>query len=238
MNLEEAQVLFWNCWELVIINVMLSVLVVLVLGVVGYIAINRVENSIQPLSRKVTDRVEQLWRAANLGIREKKYLRAERALLTILKFDKRNGAAYSRLGIIYARQKEYKDAIECFEIAGSIDPSASSLHNLGLIYYETQNYEKAALAFENALELEDNLAARYVAYAKVHQQLGNPKKVVDALEKAVKLEKIPQTLRLLLDAYDEAGMEDEATKLKARITKIVTSGAKLKRLRQPRRVIM
>lgn len=217
---------------------MFSVLVVTLVGIFGFITVHRVEQSIQPLSRKVTSRVEQLWRAANLGIRDKKYLRAERALLTILKFDKRNAAAYSRLGIIYARQKEYKDAIECFEIACSIDPNASSLHNLGLIYYETEKYDKAALAFENALEIEDELAARYVAYAKVQEKLNHPKKVVEALENAVRLEKTPQTLRLLLDAYDTAGMEDESTKLKARIAKIVTEGSKPRGLRQPRRVVM
>jgi len=217
---------------------MFSVLVISLIGIFGYITIHRVEQSIQPLSRKVTGRVEQLWKAANLGIRDKKYLRAERALLTILKFDKRNAAAYSRLGIIYARQKEYKDAIECFEIACSIDPSASSLHNLGLIYYETERYEKAALAFENALEIEDDLAARYVAYAKVQEKLENPKKVVEALENAVRLEKTPQTLRLLLDAYDTAGMEEESRKLQVSIAKIVTSGTKTRRLRQPRRVVM
>jgi len=217
---------------------MFSVLIVTLVGVFGYITIHRVEQSIQPLSRKVTGRVEQLWKAANLGIRDKKYLRAERALLTILKFDKRNAAAYSRLGIIYARQKEYKDAIECFEIACSIDPNASSLHNLGLIYYETEKYDKAAQAFENALEIEDELAARYVAYAKVQEKLNHPKKVVEALENAVRLEKTPQTLRLLLDAYDAAGMEEESKKLKARIAKIVTKGAKPRRLRQPRRVVM
>lgn len=217
---------------------MFSVLVVTLIGIFGYITIHRVEQSIQPLSRKVTGRVEQLWKAANLGIRDKKYLRAERALLTILKFDKRNAAAYSRLGIIYARQKEYKDAIECFEIACSIDPNASSLHNLGLIYYETERYDKAALAFENALEIEGELAARYVAYAKVQEKLNHPKKVVEALENAVRLEKTPQTLRLLLDAYDTAGMEDESRKLKEKIAKIVTQGAKPRRLRQPRRVVM
>ena len=53
------------------------------------------------------------------------------------------------------------------EIASSIDPTASSLHNLGLIYYETENYQKAATAFEQALKLEDSLAARHIVYAKV-----------------------------------------------------------------------
>lgn len=217
---------------------MFAIVVIAVIGVMGYISIQRVEQSIQPLSRKVTSRVEQLWRAANLGIRDKKYLRAERALLTILKFDKRNAAAYSRLGIIYARQKEYNDAIECFEIASSIEPSASSLHNLGLIYLETEKYDKAALAFENALEVEDDLAARYVAYAKVQEKLENPKKVVDALENAVRLEKSQQSIRLLLDAYEAAGMDEEADKLKKKLIKLSESGKKQKRIKQPRRVVM
>jgi tetratricopeptide (TPR) repeat protein len=73
-----------------------------------------------------------------------------KSLLTILKIDEKNAAAYNRLGILYAKQREYKDAIDCFEIASSIEPSASSLHNLGLIYYETENYQKAATAFEQA----------------------------------------------------------------------------------------
>src|SRR3546814_15151262 len=76
-------------------------------------------------------------------MRENRFLRAEKALLTILKIDERNAAAYNRLGILYAKQKEYRDAIDCFEIASSIEPTASSLHNLGLIYYETENYDKA-----------------------------------------------------------------------------------------------
>ena len=99
-----------------------------------------------------------------------KYLRAEKALLTILRVDEKNATAYNRLGILYAKQKAYKDAIECFEIAQSLEPSASSLHNVGLIYYETENYEKASLAFEQALEMEDDLAARYIAYAKVQEK--------------------------------------------------------------------
>jgi superkiller protein 3 len=217
---------------------MFAVLTVTAIGIIGYITIHRVEQSIQPLSRKVTGRIEQLWKAANLGIRDRKYLRAERALLTILKFDKRNAAAYSRLGIIYARQKEYKDAIECFEIASSIEPTASSLHNLGLIYYETEKYDKAGLAFENALELEDDLAARHIAYAKVQEKLGHAKKVVESLEKAVKLETTPQTLKLLLDAYESAGMEDESKRLKERIARLAEkTNFKSRRIRQPRRLI-
>lgn len=139
-------------------------------------------------SRKIGDRLGKLWDIAHQGMRENRLLRAEKALLTILKIDERNAAAYNRLGILYAKQKEYRDAIDCFEIASSIEASASSLHNLGLIYYETENYEKAAIAFEQALKLEDGLAARHVAYAKVQEKLGNERLFFQALEKAAELE--------------------------------------------------
>ena len=86
------------------------------------------------LPRRISDKLGKLWDIAHQGMRENRFLRAEKALLTILKIDEKNAAAYNRLGILYAKQKEYKDAIDCFEIASSIDPSASSLHNLGLIY--------------------------------------------------------------------------------------------------------
>src|SRR5215212_4020809 len=103
------------------------------------------------IPKRIGDRLTKLWEIAHHGMRENRLLRAEKALLTILKIDEKNAAAYNRLGILYAKQREYKDAIDCFEIASSIEPSASSLHNLGLIYYETENYEKSAAAFEEAL---------------------------------------------------------------------------------------
>src|SRR6266480_3685820 len=110
------------------------------------------------IPRRLGDRLTKLWEIAHHGMRENRLLRAEKALLTILKIDEKNAAAYNRLGILYAKQREYKDAIDCFEIASSIEPTASSIHNLGLIYYETENYQKAATAFEQALKLEEDMA--------------------------------------------------------------------------------
>ena len=147
----------------------------LVLGF-GFLAFRataiRHENT-NDIPRKVGDKMGKLWDIAHQGMRENRFLRAEKAVLTILKFAQKNAAAYNRLGILYAKQKEYKDAIDCFEIASSIEPTASSLHNLGLIYYETENYQKAATAFEQSLKLVEELAARHIAYAKVQEKLGN-----------------------------------------------------------------
>lgn len=193
---------------------------------------------------KISDKLNQLWGIAQESIRENKYLRAEKALLTILRVDEKNATAYNRLGILYAKQRAYKDAIECFEIAQSLEPSASSLHNVGLIYYETGNYDKAALAFEQALELEGDLAARHIAYAKTQEKLGNSKKMIEALEKAVDLEPIPQTLTILAEAYEGAGQIELATSLREKASRMLVPAEaqkpvrRNKQPRQPRKVIM
>jgi tetratricopeptide (TPR) repeat protein len=159
--------------------------------------------------------------------------------LTILNIDEKNAAAYNRLGILYAKQKEFKDAIDCFEIASSIEPSASSLHNLGLIYFETENYEKAATAFEQALKLEDQLAARHIAFAKVNEKLGNQALMIQSLEKAVELEPTKEALTLLLNAYVENNRVDEAKIIQKRLNRIEDNASQIKnKVKRPRRVVV
>src|SRR5579871_2586523 len=134
---------------------MYELLIVVAFGAMAVASTKLHDDDFNDISRRVGDRMGKLWDIAHQGMRENRFLRAEKALLTILKIDEKNAAAYNRLGILYAKQKEYRDAIECFEIASSIEPTPSSLHNLGLIYYETENYEKAGIAFEAALNLEE-----------------------------------------------------------------------------------
>ena len=149
--------------------------------------------------------MKKLWSLAQTAIRERKPLKAEKALLTILKFDKKNAAAYNRLGILYAKEKHYKEAIECFEIAQSLDNNASSLHNVGLIYLETGKFEKAAMAFSQAIELEGDQPGRYIAYAKALEKIGERHKATEALETAYSLNPSTVVLRHLLELYENAG---------------------------------
>ena len=207
-----------------------------IVGVFGLLAFHNTkthDDEILGASRKIGDRMGKLWDIAHQGMRENRLLRAEKALLTILKIDERNAAAYNRLGILYAKQKEYRDAIDCFEIASSIEASPSSLHNLGLIYYETENYEKAAIAFEQALKLEDSLAARHVAYAKVQEKLGNEKLMFQSLEKAAELETNKETLSLLHKAYIDRGMQAEADMIEQRINKLIVPAGKPQHVKRP-----
>ena len=212
------------------------------MAVFGYLAVRSAQihdDEFAHVSRKMGERLGKLWDIAHQGMRENRFLRAEKALLTILKIDEKNAAAYNRLGILYAKQKEYRDAIDCFEIASSIESTPSSLHNLGLIYYETENYEKAAVAFEQALKLEDNLAARHVAYAKVQEKLGNEKLMFQELERAAELEPNKETYTLLLKAYETHGMAEKADLIADKLKKLKTVKVpRTRRILRPRRVVI
>lgn len=216
---------------------MLGLVIIVLLG--GWVLYQKqtVGEVTSDLSSKLSDKLDQLWSIAQSSLQDRKYLRAEKALLTILRVDERNASAYNRLGILYAKQQQFKEAIECFEIAQSLEPSASSLHNVGLIYFETQNYDKAALAFEQAMAIDNEHSARHIAYAKVQEKLGNDKKMIESLEKAVELDPIPQTLTILADAYDKVGEAELSLRLRERAAKMIIPQSQA-RVRQPRRVVM
>ncbi len=178
--------------------------------------------------------MKRLWTAAQTSMRDHKPLRAEKALLTILKFDERNAAAYNRLGILYAKEQKFDEAIECFEIAQSLDNNPSSLHNVGLIYLETGAYEKAAMAFEQAIELENSVPARYVALSKAREKLGQNKAAIDALEEAYKLDHSTNTLRQILAIYETMGDTEALAGITARIEKQIAETTKAERRRNTR----
>jgi tetratricopeptide (TPR) repeat protein len=215
---------------------MLGLVVIAVVGLWALYQKQTVGEVASDLSSKLSDKLDQLWSIAQTSLQDRKYLRAEKALLTILRVDERNASAYNRLGILYAKQQQFKEAIECFEIAQSLEPSASSLHNVGLIYFETENYDKAALAFEQALAMDSDHPARHIAYAKVQEKLGHDKRMIEALERAVELDPIPQTLTILADAYDRIGEAQLALELRERAAKMIIPQSQ-PRVRQTRRVM-
>ena len=217
---------------------MLGTILIIFFGVLALKYTRSAEKPASDLPQRITEKLDQLWQVAQESIKDNKDLRAEKALLTILRVDNKSASAYNRLGILYAKQKSYKDAIECFEIAQSLEPSASSLHNVGLIYFETGDYEKAALAFEQALSIDNEVPSRYIAYAKVQEKLGHNEKTVEALENAVQLDPVPQTLKLLADAYERIGRHDSSQKMLDRAEKQISSNQPTHRVTQPRKVIM
>lgn len=208
--------------------------IILILAVALFIAIWP-ENKAIATTDKYSEQLDKLWNISTSATKEKKYPLAEKALLTILRVDERNARAYNRLGILYAKQQHLRDAIECFEIAQSLQPSASSLHNVGLIYLKVGNLPKARQAFEQALKLEDNVASRHIAYAKVLEEQGDYKKMIDELEKAANLERNPQSFGILADALERTGDTERAQEVRSLATAMVKAGNR-KRIKQPSKV--
>lgn len=219
---------------------MLGVLGLILIVAVGLLVIfyNPPVDESAILRDKYASKLGQLWRIEQSAFRTKKYAKAEKALLLILRIDERNATAYNRLGMLFAKQRNFDDAIECFEIAQSLSPSASSFHNVGLVYMETGNLEKAALAFENAMKLEPNSAFRHISYAQILEKLGNKKSMIEELEKAVELEPTPQVLRILAQAYDEDDRKQLARSLRSRATELSKTKTGWKNIRQPRKVVL
>ena len=185
-------------------------------------------------SPKYDAQMKKLWQVAQSSMRERKPFRAEKALLTILKFDEKNAMAYNRLGILYAKGKRYDEAVECFEIAQSLDNNPASIHNAGLIYLEIGEYEKAEMAFLQAIELEGDVPARYIALAKAEEKMGNYKKAIEALESAYELDPSATVLRQILAIYEATDDVEGATATTARIEAQIAKDNAAKRRRAAR----
>ena len=182
-------------------------------------------------SPKYAMQMKKLWQIARTAMKERKPLRAEKALLAILKFDEKNAAAYNRLGILYAKSNKYDEAVECFEIAQSLDNNPASIHNVGLIYLETGAYEKAAMAFQQAIDLEGDVTSRYIALAKAEEKLGRPKKAIEALEKAYELDCNVMTLRQILSIYETLGDAEAIAETSSRIDEQIRRESKAQKIR-------
>ena len=187
-------------------------------------------------SPKYKAQMKKLWQVAQTAMKEHKPSRAEKALLTILKFDEKNAAAYNRLGILYAKSKKFDEAVECFEIAQSLDNNPASIHNAGLIYLETGAYEKAEMAFKQAIELEGDVPARYMALAKTEEKLGSTKKAIEALENAYELDPSVSTLRQILAIYENSGDTEAMAATTARIEEQIAKDNLSKKKKQTRKV--
>ena len=181
---------------------------------------------------RLNKRIARLWAVAQTSMRENNLIQAEKALLTILSLDRKNAATYNRLGILYAKQKEYGDALECFTAAYNLEENASSLHNLGMVYFDLEQYEKAAISFKQALELDNKSAIRYIEYAKVLERLGRNKEMLENLEKAAKIEPRPEVLKLLLRVYTVRKMDDRAAVVEEQLKHLILTSPRQERVQR------
>jgi len=86
---------------------------------------------------------------------KKQYISAEKWYLEVIKKDPRNPKIYSRLGLIYISQKNYKDAISCLEEANKLEPTVASRYfNLSFANNEEGNRKEALDSARKAIRLD------------------------------------------------------------------------------------
>ncbi|MCY3804732.1 MAG: tetratricopeptide repeat protein [Candidatus Saccharibacteria bacterium] len=219
----------------------MSELVLLVsLIILGIIAIIYNQNPAKKpvLALSTVNRINRLWEISQKSLQQNNFIQAEKSLLTILIFDPQNVATYNRLGILYAKQKAYKDAIECFSAAVNIEQNVSLMHNLGLVYFNLKQYEQARTALKQALKLDDQSAVRYVDYAKVLDKLGRNKEMFAILEKATQLEPKPEILKILLKIYEEKEMDQKADDIRLRLNNQIKPEYQQENLQRPDNAVL
>ena len=87
------------------------------------------------------------------------------------------------------------------------------------------------MAFGQAIELEGDVPARYIALAKAEEKLGNTKKAISALENAYELDPKVSTLRQILAIYESTGDTEAATATAARVEAQIVKETQAKKRR-------
>ena len=88
---------------------------------------------------------------------------AEQKFRKVLMFEPASAGAYSNLGTIRMKRKDWKQALFFFRRAQSLAPQVAGIRlNIGLSYYQQGDYRAATPAFASALKLSNSDQARYL----------------------------------------------------------------------------
>jgi tetratricopeptide (TPR) repeat protein len=114
---------------------------------------------------------EALLKEGDDYLKEGKLKEAERAYLRGVAKNPKNPRLYNRLGAIYLKQRNYRDALEAFEAARDFDGSKASRHyNVALAAWQLNNLAKARAAIKHAIQL-DSQSAKYQELNKQMEQV-------------------------------------------------------------------
>jgi tetratricopeptide (TPR) repeat protein len=99
-----------------------------------------------------------------LALQNGKLDEAEKAFREVLQIDPQSGAAYTNLGVVYMRRKQWGKAVSTLEKAERLMPQAAGVRlNIGLAYYRQNEFLKAIPSLESVVrEHPDGVQARYL----------------------------------------------------------------------------
>lgn len=109
--------------------------------------IQKAQDQTPPESKSILDG-DKFFASGDLNRAEDSYLRA-------VAINPNDPKVYNRLGAIYLKNKNFKDALESFEVARDLDGGRASRHyNVALAAYESKDFVKAKSAIDSALRLD------------------------------------------------------------------------------------
>lgn len=98
--------------------------------------------------------------------------------------------AINKIGVIFARKGQSKDARVCFERALQFDPLyAPALVNLGNLELEAGDFKTAEVFYKKAIEADLDYPLSYYGLSLISKKQGDLKKYVTQLKKYKRLER-------------------------------------------------
>ncbi len=106
----------------------------------------------------------QIFARGQLALQNGKLDEAEQAFRDVLQVDPQSGAAYTNLGVVYMRRKQWAKAVSALEKAERLMPKTAGVRlNIGLAYYRQNEFLKAIPPLESVVrEQPDTVQGRYL----------------------------------------------------------------------------
>ncbi len=137
-------------------------------------------------------------------VEEGKLKAAEKIYLSLVVENPQEARFYNKLGLVYLKGKNYKDARDALQQALTIEPDNDTfLNNLGLIAYQEEKYDEAVEAYEKSLEINNKIASRFVNLGLAYFMQKKYRKAADAYEQALILEPANEEYKKLLAEAEE-----------------------------------
>ncbi len=117
------------------------------------------------------------------------------------------GDAYGQLGLAYYRQKQYKEALENYEIALKYDPNDAKIYsNMGVIYFESRDLKKAEEVYLKATKLDPRYIDARRNLGSVYAQTKRFDQAIAQFKEGLRYDEYNATLNLYLGyAYRDKG---------------------------------
>lgn len=152
-----------------------------------------------------------------------RYDEAAQACTELTRLQPDNPIGYSMLGSIYQDQGLSGQALEVYEKALKLAPSATVLSNIGAIHHEQGEFDRAVDAYGKALALRANMAPIHRNLGDSLLRLGRTRDAQAAYERAVALAEAVRVVNpkdainlASLAVYLEKAGEDEQARLRLR----------------------